>query len=560
MTQISQSGFSLEQSVLAPTVGANTALVCDPLGRFVITAWCGRLDLWGFDPSGHIQGFGFPVQQGDARPDLPPELLPPFAGSSPAECWPAQLLPVTAVSIASSGSFVTVAAGAEVRTLAYSQERQELYESGRLAADGSLLLGAALSADDRTLAAISVAGNLMLWNLAEGRRSSLQPLPAPASAICFRADGSIVIGDSKGVIHLWDSERGRSRYSFDAHEGSVHTISDANGRLVSAGADHTVTVWSPEKLGSIYDSFQHRSHVSSFQVHGDTLVSASFDGYLAFWSLSEATLIGWQHLGEPVYLVSASADGEKLIAATAKSIRLLQVPAQGLVSDGVFRDWPHGLSVYRAVDEQNDTDEVLDLGMPEDDSDAPSGSEVALSYHGLPPEADDEDMLDHLDDSAEVEQIRVSHSGVDHFQPDGATQPAGITAPGAPSQEDSPQAGPARDLPPEAFMGGESDPMDGVLLHSSDVPAVEQAMGVSLPTEGSGQLIDGIGHLLNPTELIIATLIGVVSGGLAWVILFATDEQREVWVSGLGGVAAALTVFAGAMLVMVIRRIRRFNL
>ena len=551
-TQVPNSGFSLRQSFLATNVGANTALVCEPQARFLITAWCGRLDLWSFDPVGHIQGFGFPVPQGDERPELLPALLPPFAGSSPAEIWPTQLLPISEVAFASTGSFVTAAVGAEVRTFRYAEDRQELYESGRLAADGSLLLGLALSPDDRILAAISAAGNLLLWNLAESRQLALQPLPAVATSVCFEPSGSIWIGDCNGRVHAWDTETASPAVTFEAHEGLVHTISAEGGHLVTVGGDNTVTVWSHDMLGAIYDSFQHGSYTTGFAKVGDALVTASFDGYLAFWSLSDAALIGWQYLGVPIYAVAASPDETKIIAATATNVQLFEIPPEGLVSSGENLDWPAGLSVYRAVDEleqQDEGEELLELGMPE-----PGQSESAASLLAI------EDGTGSADID-ETPALKVSHSGSIPFPPDGATKPTGLFAPSASIPEKQQSRESMSHLPPEAETRSESDPMDGVMLHSSDLPSVEEAVGTKLlPPEPTGRVMDGVAHLLSPTELIIAALIGTVAGGVAWAVLFASDDQREVWVSAIGGVAAALTLFAGAMMFFVIRRIRRYDL
>lgn len=543
--------------VLAAEAGANTGLAFHPNGNLVVSAWCGRLDLWRIDQAVHLQGFGFPPERDESRPTVDSGLLPPFAGRTPRENWPGQLLPITALCFAGTGLIAAV--GAWIRTFTLSPEGDQLFEGGRWEGDGHLILGAAVSANMTALAAVTSAGNLLIWDIATGQLTSRQALPAMGRCVAFDRDSQslLFVGDEKGFVRSWDLAAGKANYAFQGHEGPVTQVHPGPSSLVSVGADQSATAWRYDDLGASFDSFQHRAYMSACVVAPEAglLITGSHDGYVAAWDLDPVALIGWHHFDHPVYALALAEHGRRLAVASAEKIILTDLAVAGAIAPSA---WPAALGVVRGVEDPDaDDEEIIELGLYDKATARMSGEAVmgtgrpeaeTPAVASIVVDGEDGGTSDEVLDF-EPEPILVTHQDRRDFRPDGATQPA-IKAPG---------------LPVEVDEAAPMDPMAGVVMRSGSLRAVPDAglPGPGAPSQAPGHepgLSAAIAQLIAWGDILVGVLVALVGGAVAWAALFTSDEARSPWVSVASGASVAITLFAATLVVLVARRIKRNRL
>jgi RNA polymerase sigma factor (sigma-70 family) len=130
-----------------------------------------------------------------------------------------------------------VAAGNEIRR--WSSARGYTF---RFSPDGKLLAGVELSKGARLV-------SCHLWDVHTGQDHPITlPLPRPASAgrIAFSPGGrTLALGDSTGVIYLWELAAGKVRCRLEAPGGAVSSLAFApDGKtLVSGLYDTTALIW-----------------------------------------------------------------------------------------------------------------------------------------------------------------------------------------------------------------------------------------------------------------------------------------------------------------------------
>jgi WD40 repeat protein len=110
-----------------------------------------------------------------------------------------------------------------------------------------MVLCAQFSPDGKMLATASNFNPVVrLWESATGRE--LANLQGPADSMistAFSPDGAtLVTGDSRGNITLWDLESRHPRASWNAHSSWVMSVAfSADGRTLTSAGDETVKLW-----------------------------------------------------------------------------------------------------------------------------------------------------------------------------------------------------------------------------------------------------------------------------------------------------------------------------
>ncbi len=185
----------------------------------------------------------------------------------------------------------------------------------------------AFGPEGSTLAAVTAAGELLLWNLQEGNPHEGQLERTfnhgdwITAVAVSPANGAIATAGRDQTIKLWDTQNGSQLRTLTGHQGWVNQVSfSPDGQtLASVGEDRTIRLWNLAD-GSFRQTLTgHGDRVTSveFSPNGQTLASTSADGTVKLWNLSDGsvqTLEG--HQGQ-VNAVAFSPDGETLVSAGA---------------------------------------------------------------------------------------------------------------------------------------------------------------------------------------------------------------------------------------------------
>ncbi|MEV5598627.1 hypothetical protein [Streptomyces sp. NPDC052496] len=178
----------------------------------------------------------------------------------------------------------------------------------RLTAHTGGVRAVAFSPDGRTLATSGGRHHsVRLWNVSAGTaRATLAAPGGPLAALSFSADGRTLAGSTRtGSWRLWDAATGRTRATFDGHDGHdghggpvTATAFSRDGRtLATGGTDGTVRLWNAA-TGALSATLRgHTGKVVSvaFASDGRSVATGSQDGTVRLWDVAsgkaEARLI-----------------------------------------------------------------------------------------------------------------------------------------------------------------------------------------------------------------------------------------------------------------------------
>jgi hypothetical protein len=192
------------------------------------------------------------------------------------------------------------------------------------------------SPDGRILAGGSNDSIVLLWDASTGKPRGKISLPPRRSEFCIEfgdesvtcvdisSNGTVAIGSTDNVIHLWDASTGEFLCEpLGGHRSIVTSVSfSPDGRTLASGSnDSTVRLWDAftgEPLGE--PLYGHEETVTSvcFSSDGRTLVSASEDHTIILWDVSTGKPIGepLRGHGSGVTSVRFSSDGRTLVSGS----------------------------------------------------------------------------------------------------------------------------------------------------------------------------------------------------------------------------------------------------
>lgn len=323
-------GLITQRTLLSGDVGANSALCCDGDGTVLLSAWCGRLDVWRLDRMARIQSLAFPYRPADG--EIVHRLLPPFAGRSASERWPDDMLPVAQLRVSGDGSTIAMAAGSRVHLFEQSPDSGEVKRTKKFGADGTMLTSLSLSSDGTLAAATSAGGNFFVWDL-ERRTQLLRVELATSGRSCVFLEGwsarpRVAVGEVSGTLRTFDLDRAEPLVVIPAQAAPVeHLLALGGSRLVSAGPDGAAHIWDLADPIQPVITVRHSERVSDCAVmaEGEVLLTAGFDGMVGMWSTGSGRLIGWYRESLPLYRLCALPDAHTAVTSTASSIHLLDL-------------------------------------------------------------------------------------------------------------------------------------------------------------------------------------------------------------------------------------------
>jgi WD40 repeat protein len=185
------------------------------------------------------------------------------------------------------------------------------------------ILSVAFSPDGKLLATAGVAGEIQLWQVADGK-----PLLSWKAhirwilSVAFSPDGQIIASASDDrTVKLWDAQTGQLLRIFQEHTSWVFSVVfSPNGRiLASVSDDRTVKLWDVHtgQVLKILQGHTGQVHSIAFSPDGGTLASGSNDSTIKLWDVSKGeclrTLRGHAYL---VQSIAFSPNGDTLASGS----------------------------------------------------------------------------------------------------------------------------------------------------------------------------------------------------------------------------------------------------
>ncbi|MGO9463598.1 MAG: c-type cytochrome domain-containing protein [Isosphaeraceae bacterium] len=165
------------------------------------------------------------------------------------------------------------------------------------------------------------------WNATKGGALTVSapigPLPA-VTALVFRGDSRLLAVGTYGQVVLWDLGEGRPAASLGGIPGPVHALAfSRDGRRLAVGAglparSGLVRVYSVPDGTKIHEFIGHGDVVFAlaFRPDGGQLASASFDQTVRFWDLGQCRPAGiFRGHSDFVYALAYTPDGKALYSA-----------------------------------------------------------------------------------------------------------------------------------------------------------------------------------------------------------------------------------------------------
>jgi WD40 repeat protein len=183
-----------------------------------------------------------------------------------------------------AGEVVSLASGASV-------DLQVVGGNGQGVA-GCFWNAAAITRDDRVVAAADFCGLVALWNARTGRLRATFNNAGEPSRIAFSPNGrDLAVASWNSTITIWDVQTRRALHVLAGHVLGVDGIAySPDGRLLaSASLDDTVRIWDPSS-GRLLRVWHEKQPVSSvaFSSDGSQIATADALGTILIWDACTA--------------------------------------------------------------------------------------------------------------------------------------------------------------------------------------------------------------------------------------------------------------------------------
>lgn len=215
-------------------------------------------------------------------------------------------------------------------------------ETRRLGVPGSLdaIECVAFSPDGVLLATGTLGSQVVIWQVATGRRLGTFRSPRGARVLAFLPDNRTLACQREHAVRFHDVTNGRLRESIgtlDAHDGALTAMAASpDGRfLATTATDHAITLWDLVVPGGSRRLEGHTNTVNcvAFAPAGELLVTGAADGDLRTWAVpggAHRDTVGSSHGGiTDVTAVAFSPDGTALWSTGRDATLRLRDPVTG---------------------------------------------------------------------------------------------------------------------------------------------------------------------------------------------------------------------------------------
>jgi len=188
------------------------------------------------------------------------------------------------------------------------------------------------SRDGKILASGGADGFAKIWDVKTGNLlHSLNIGSFYVHAVAFTPDQqTLVIGMGDGTIKLWRLGTRKEFLNIATKSEGIYSVAVApDGKTIaSAGEDGKVKLWSlPNgKLLGTLAGHTRQIYSIAFSPDGQTIVSGSVDNTIKIWNARTAQLQNSIDIGQGVYALTISSDGNTVAIATHAEVQLRSLP------------------------------------------------------------------------------------------------------------------------------------------------------------------------------------------------------------------------------------------
>jgi WD40 repeat protein len=190
--------------------------------------------------------------------------------------------------------------------------------------DGQVLAGAAT--------------DLVLWDVATGKRRAVLPQEAWVTAVAFASDSDIVAtGHDEGLICLWDTADGHLIRRLKGHQHPISALafSGDGKRLASAAENRIILAWDVAEADVLGIFTGHTDRIPALAWHpdGNRLYSAGWDTTARVWDVEtcEPIILLNSHAGQVTAMAMSSDGGLLACADSANAVHLWDVASNRTV-------------------------------------------------------------------------------------------------------------------------------------------------------------------------------------------------------------------------------------